>query len=78
MTKPQVGRGDEYFAVNDKPQGVSTSFRVSGRLGELARRFARFPDAWADCKRLNKAYRLGFKHGAAAVELIEPSERAET
>lgn len=54
---------DDYFATNDKPAGVSTSFRVSGRLGELARRFCLFRDADQHCKALNRAYRLGHKHG---------------
>jgi hypothetical protein len=62
---PTVGRADAagYFAVNDKPMGVSTSYRVSGRGGELGRRYTLFADANDDCKRLNKAYLIGFKHG---------------
>lgn len=59
------GRSD-YFAVNDKPMGVSTSFRVSGRLGELARRFWCFSEANKDAKRLNRAYELGYQHGVMA------------
>lgn len=57
------GRSD-YFAVNDKAFGVSTSYRVSGRLGEFARRFSLFRDANEYCKALNRAYRLGCRHGA--------------
>lgn len=59
---------EDYFAVNGKPAGVTTSFRVSGRMGELARRFARFDDAEQENKRLNRAYRMGFDHGVALVE----------
>lgn len=58
------GRRD-YFAVNNKPCGLSTSFRVSGRLGELARRFWSPSDAVTEAKRLNRAYNLGFAHGLA-------------
>lgn len=56
------GRRD-YFAVNNKPSGLSTSFRVSGRLGELAQSFGFFADADRDARRLNRAYELGFRHG---------------
>lgn len=56
------GRRD-YFAVNDQPRGLSTSFRVSGRLGELGQRFGFFSDADREAKRLNRAYELGFRHG---------------
>ncbi len=62
--KKKLGRGDAYFAVNDKACGVSTSYRVSGRLGELGKRFCLFDDAWDECKRLNRAYELGMKHAA--------------
>jgi hypothetical protein len=56
---------EEYFAVNDVPRGVATSFRVSGKLGELSRRFWDHYDAETDARRLNRAYRLGLKHGLA-------------
>lgn len=56
------GRRD-YFAVNNKPGGYSTSFRVSGRLGELARRFVNFADANTEAKRLNRAYAMGYRAG---------------
>lgn len=64
MTKPDKFSGrDDYFAVNDKPRGLSTSFRVSGRLGELARRFWCYQQAREDNARINRAYRLGYRHG---------------
>jgi hypothetical protein len=56
------GRRD-YFAVNCKPSGLTTSFRVSGRLGELGRRHCLFNDAQDDVRRINRAYNLGFRHG---------------
>lgn len=56
------GRSD-YFAVNDKTRGYSTSFRVSGRLGELAQRHSRFDGADRDCRRLNRSYEMGFRDG---------------
>lgn len=67
MSQPQKfsGRSD-YFAVNNKPAGYSTSFRVSGRLGEGARRFWNLADANDYCRVLNRAYRLGYKHGASS------------
>jgi hypothetical protein len=79
MSKIVVGRADaaDYFTVNDKPMGVSTSFRVSGRRGELGKRFALFADAKNDCKRLNKAYERGVKDASAAYpDLIEAAEDA--
>lgn len=53
----------KYFGINDKPMGVSTSYRVSGRLGEVATRVALYPDAELLMKRLNRAYELGMRHG---------------
>ena len=57
---------EEYFAVNNVPSGVATSFRVSGKLGELGRRFWNHYDAETDALRLNRAYRLGLRHGSEA------------
>ena len=75
MNRDTVGRADaaDYFAVNDKPMGVSTSYRVSGRRGELGKRFSLFADAKDDCKRLNKAYEVGLKDGALP-DLIEAAK----
>jgi len=58
------GRSD-YFAVNNKPMGYSTSYRVSGRLGECAQRFIHYHDADKQAKLLNRAYDLGLAHGLA-------------
>jgi hypothetical protein len=54
---------NNYFNVNDKAMGVSTSYRVSGRAGELGKRFWNFSEASAYAKVLNKAYELGLRHG---------------
>lgn len=62
--RDKFGGRDDYFAVNSNPAGYSTSFRVSGRLGEMARRFCHFADARQEARRLNRAYLLGFEHGA--------------
>jgi hypothetical protein len=63
-----IGRGTKYFAINDRTMGVSTSFRVSGRLGEMGKRHPLLADAQEDCRRLNRAYELGLKHGLALFE----------
>jgi hypothetical protein len=73
--KPKLGRGDEYFAVNDKTCGVRTSYRVSGRRGELGKRFWSFDEAWKECKRLNKAYQLGLTDGVLGVVFHSLGER---
>lgn len=62
MTLRAYTKGPKYFAVNDKPMGVSTSYRVSGRRGEIGRRFPLYSDAQDFCRALNKAYELGMKH----------------
>lgn len=54
---------DGYFAVNNRTLGLRTSFRVSGRLGELALRFCMHDDAKRDAKRLNRAYEMGYQAG---------------
>jgi hypothetical protein len=77
MNKPTkfAGRSD-YFAAN-KP-GLATTFRVSGRRGELARRFARGDNALEDAKRMNRAYDLGFRHGhEIAADLAGHSESGD-
>ncbi len=61
----EIGRGSKYFAINDKTMGVSTSYRVSGRLGEMGKRHPLYHTAHEDCRRLNRAYELGLKHGLA-------------
>jgi hypothetical protein len=69
-----AGRAD-YFAVNDRVAGYRTSFRVSGRLGELGRRFCMFDDAASEAKRLNRAYNLGYEHGVRASRPLSETER---
>lgn len=65
------GRAD-YFAVNNRTMGLCTSFRVSGRLGELATRFPLYSDARKEAKRLNRAYEMGYRH-AMEYRSVEPA-----
>lgn len=65
LKRDKLGGRSDYFAANNKPIGLSTSFRVSGRLGECQRRHMTFADAREDAKRLNRAYELGYQHGRA-------------
>lgn len=64
------GRAYDYFAVNQR--GLATSYRVSGRLGECAAKRALHGEAVDLCRLLNRAYRLGLRHGLSGINRETP------
>lgn len=54
-----------YFGVNQV--GLATSYGVAGRRGEVRGRFMTHDAAQTDCRRLNRAYALGWKHAADVI-----------
>lgn len=62
--REELGGRPKYFAINDRVRGLSTGYRVSGRLGECSGRYWDFSEAERICRLMNRVYRLGLRHGA--------------
>ena len=58
----------EYFKVLETQTSAITRYIVCSEKGELRARFMGKAAATLDCRRLNAAYRMGFKAGRKSVE----------